>query len=105
MQAKNLPGQLFIRAVNGNIISLLPLLPGNQYADPTITRYHKTQLLGVKDGSIQGKHRKCVTVSNRENNQFARERKSRLAEIHERRRSHVAHRHATASSTFERRYT
>jgi len=28
----------------------LPFLPGNSYADPTITRYHKTQLLGVKDG-------------------------------------------------------
>ena len=26
------------------------MLPGNVYADPTITRYHKTQLLGVKDG-------------------------------------------------------
>ena len=31
------------------------MLPGNIYADPTITRYHKTQLLGVKDGAIQGK--------------------------------------------------
>ncbi len=35
----------------------LPFLPGNSYADPTITRYHKTQLLGVKDGIITGKPR------------------------------------------------
>jgi len=33
----------------------LPYLPGNVYADPTITRYHKTQLLGLKDGTITGK--------------------------------------------------
>jgi len=31
------------------------MLPGNIYADPTVTRYHKTQLLGVKDGAIQEK--------------------------------------------------
>lgn len=30
----------------------LPFLPGNVYADPTITRYHKTQLLNLKDGSV-----------------------------------------------------
>lgn len=30
----------------------LPFLPGNIYADPTITRYHKTQLLGIKDNTI-----------------------------------------------------
>jgi hypothetical protein len=30
----------------------LPFLPGNTYADPTITKYHKTQLLGIKDGTI-----------------------------------------------------
>ncbi len=41
-QSKNLPNQL-------------PFLPGNVYSDPTITRYHKTQLLGIKDGTIQGK--------------------------------------------------
>ena len=28
----------------------LPNLPGNLYADPTVTRYHKTQLLGVVNG-------------------------------------------------------
>lgn len=40
MQAKNLPNNL-------------PFLPGNQYADPTITRYHKTQLLNAsKDGAM-----------------------------------------------------
>lgn len=33
----------------------LPFLPGNTYADPTITRYHKTQLLGIKDGTITEK--------------------------------------------------
>jgi hypothetical protein len=33
----------------------LPFLPGNSYADPTINRYHKTQLLGIKDGTITGK--------------------------------------------------
>lgn len=44
MQPKNLPGSL-------------PFLPGNVYQDPTITRYHKTQLLGVRDGAIQGKLR------------------------------------------------
>jgi hypothetical protein len=33
----------------------LPFLPGNSYADPTITRYHKTQLLGVRDGAMLGK--------------------------------------------------
>jgi hypothetical protein len=35
--------------------SQLPFLPGNTYADPTITRYHKTQLLGIKDGTITEK--------------------------------------------------
>jgi hypothetical protein len=33
----------------------LPFLPGNTYADPTINRYHKTQLLGIKDGTITEK--------------------------------------------------
>lgn len=42
MQPKNLPQQL-------------PFLPGNVYQDPTITRYHKTQLLGYKDGANLGK--------------------------------------------------
>jgi len=39
----------------------LPFLPGNVYGDPTITRYHKTQLLGIKDGAIQGKSGLVVT--------------------------------------------
>ena len=30
----------------------LTFLPGNEKQDPTVTRYHKTQLLGVKDGTI-----------------------------------------------------
>jgi hypothetical protein len=33
----------------------LPFLPGNTYADPTITIYHKTQLLGIKDNTITEK--------------------------------------------------
>jgi hypothetical protein len=44
MQSKNMPSQL-------------PFLPGNVYADPTITRYHKTQLLGVTNGVMTGKKR------------------------------------------------
>ena len=38
-----------------NLPKQLPFLPGNSYADPTITRYHKTQLLGVRDGAMLGK--------------------------------------------------
>ena len=37
--------------------SRLPFLPGNTAADPTITRHHKTQLLGLKDGTITEKTR------------------------------------------------
>ncbi len=33
----------------------LPFLPGNVYSDPTITRYHKTHLLDLKNGIITGK--------------------------------------------------
>ncbi len=33
----------------------LPFLPGNVYSDPTVTRYHKTQLLGVQNGVLTGK--------------------------------------------------
>lgn len=33
----------------------LPYLPGNVYDDPTVTRYHKKQLLNVKDGACLGK--------------------------------------------------
>lgn len=33
----------------------LPFLPGNEKQDPTVTRYHKSQLLGVKDGTITEK--------------------------------------------------
>jgi hypothetical protein len=32
--------------------SNLPFLPGNEQHDPTITRYHKTQLLNAKDGAM-----------------------------------------------------
>ena len=40
---------------SNNLPGSLPMLPGNVYSDPTVTRYHKTQLLGVKDGTICGK--------------------------------------------------
>ena len=33
--------------------SSLPFLPGNVYSDPTVTKYHKSQLLQHKDGSVQ----------------------------------------------------
>lgn len=44
-----------MHATKANLPSQLPFLPGNTYADPTITRYHKTQLLGVRDGTMLGK--------------------------------------------------
>lgn len=43
-----------------NLPKQLPFLPGNNYADPTITRYHKTQLLGVRDGTMLGKNNKLI---------------------------------------------
>ena len=43
----------------------LPFLPGNVYSDPTITRYHKTHLLDLKNGIITGKSFKsAVTLAN-----------------------------------------
>lgn len=44
-----------MHATKANLPSQLPFLPGNSYADPTITRYHKTQLLNVRDGAMLGK--------------------------------------------------
>lgn len=38
------------------------MLPGNIYADPTVTRYHKTQLLGIKDNTICGKLTKSCPI-------------------------------------------
>jgi hypothetical protein len=38
-----------------NMPNQLPFLPGNVYADPTITRYHKTQILDLKNGIITEK--------------------------------------------------
>jgi len=38
-----------------NIPKNLPFLPGMSYADPTLTRYHKTQLLGLQNGIITEK--------------------------------------------------
>ena len=49
-----------------NLPSALPYLPGNTQQDPTITRYHKTQLLGVKDGTIVEK-----TTALREDQDYA----------------------------------
>ena len=39
-----------------NLPKSLPYLPGNVYADPTVTRYHKTQLLGLQNGVNTGKY-------------------------------------------------
>ncbi len=43
-----------MHTTKANMPSQLPFLPGNSYADPTVTRYHKTQLLGVRDGAMLG---------------------------------------------------
>lgn len=43
-----------MHTTKANLPSQLPFLPGNTYTDPTITRYHKTQLLGVRDGAMLG---------------------------------------------------
>ena len=47
-----------------NLPKQLPFLPGNSYADPTITRYHKTQLLGVRDGAMLGKQNRTLFMFN-----------------------------------------
>lgn len=47
-----------------NLPKQLPFLPGNSYADPTITRYHKTQLLGVRDGAMLGKQNHTLFMFN-----------------------------------------
>lgn len=57
----------FHQMAQANIPQSLPFLPGMSYADPKITRYHKTQLLGVKDGIITGKHKFCLTPVNGSN--------------------------------------
>lgn len=44
----------------------LPFLPGNEQHDPTITRYHRSQLLGVKDGAMTEK-----TVHLKENQDYS----------------------------------
>jgi len=38
-----------------NIPKNLPFLPGMSYADPTLTRYHKTQIMGLTNGVITEK--------------------------------------------------
>ena len=74
----------------------LPFLPGNSYADPTITRYHKTQLLGIRDGTITGKYKESPFFITyffefRENRELVRKCQPRLAEIHERRSARPTH--------------
>ena len=74
-----------------NLPKNLPFLPGNVYADPTITRYHKTQLLGLQNGIITGKLiqiHALQTWSFRENNKFAREHQPRTPRLHARGRRH-----------------
>ena len=41
-------------ALQPNVPKNLPFLPGMSYADPQVTRYHKTQLLGLQNGIITG---------------------------------------------------
>jgi len=41
--------------ITQNLLKNLSFLPGNVYADPTITRYHKTQILGLQNGVITEK--------------------------------------------------
>lgn len=65
-----------------NLPANLPMLPGNQYADPTITRYHKAQLMNsAADGAMLGK---CFLahVPHREDDESDRERKPRPLAIH-----------------------
>lgn len=92
MQSKNLPSQL-------------PFLPGNIYADPTITRYHKTQLLNVRDGAIQGKLQNQLDILYecfRENHKLARKYQPGLAQIHERRQPIDPHWHSSKKTIGER---
>ena len=41
-----------METTKAHLPSSLPFLPGNTQQDPTITRYHRSQLLGVKDGTM-----------------------------------------------------
>jgi hypothetical protein len=45
-----------METVKPHLPGRLPFLPGNTAQDPTVTRYHKTQLLGVRDGAITEKN-------------------------------------------------
>jgi hypothetical protein len=52
----------------------LPMLPGNVYSDPFVTRYHKTQVFDRKNGVNTGKLSEMPSNhSIRENHQLARE--------------------------------
>jgi hypothetical protein len=78
----------------------LPFLPGNSYADPTITRYHKTQLLGFRDGTMLGKliqkgeAMDLIKWKFREDCQSPGEHRPRTVEIHARWRPNEAHRNS-----------
>jgi len=84
---------MYTTATKVNLPSQLPFLPGNSYADPTITRYHKTQLLGVRDGAMLGKIETNIDrlkeVSNfplmfRENDHSSRDHRPGTPQINER---------------------
>ena len=49
--------------MQANLPKNTPFLPGMSYADPTITRYHKTQLLGVTNGIQTGKLKTTASFS------------------------------------------
>ena len=54
-----------LSAMQANLPKNTPFLPGMSYADPTITRYHKTQLLGVTNGIQTGKLKTSASFSQR----------------------------------------
>jgi hypothetical protein len=73
----------------------LPFLPGNVYGDPTITRYHKTQLFGIKDGTITGKSLLVVTKMAdpqfRKDSQFTGKHQRRTPDLNARRQCNWSH--------------
>ena len=83
----------------------LPLLPGNVYADPYVTRHHKTQIMGLTNGVITGKYRWlfALTFEHREHQQPARGHKRRHAAVHARRRCHWPRRYQQSRTTHQRR--
>jgi hypothetical protein len=49
--------------MQANLPKNTPFLPGMSYVDPTITRYHKTHLLGVTNGIQTGKLKTSASFS------------------------------------------